>query len=277
MSSPTSALFLTRLSLGGVALFAFLITPISLSADLDYIVLQVPGCASTTAWGVNDRGDVVGTAGSCEGGEAFAFLYRDGAYFDIDVPGAVTTIPTDINDDGIVVGYFYTTDNQLEAFTFWYGQHRTISVPGVDLVPQGINNRGDITGWIPTSPYQAFFLTKSGRFTILTVEGVEGLQAWKINSWRVIVGTGYSPLQGSVSFVYRRGAAGIGRLPGMYYAVNDRGDIAAEVPGSGFVVYRDGAPLDLNHPEVNYTIFDLSKRWAVGVTGDGFGYRIRLP
>src|SRR5688500_19197472 len=60
MPSPASVLFPTRLLLRGVVLFAFLIIPISLGADLgNYVVLQVPGCGSTTAWGVNDRGDVV--------------------------------------------------------------------------------------------------------------------------------------------------------------------------------------------------------------------------
>ena len=59
--------------------------------------------------------------------------------------------------------------------------------------------------------------------------------------------------------------------------MNDRGDVAAEVPGSGFVIYRMGAPLDLNHPETGYTIFDLSNRWAVGALPDGRGYLLRLP
>jgi hypothetical protein len=200
-----------------------------------------------------------------------------GAYSAIDVPGAAITIPTDINDRGVVVGYFRTPAFELGAFTFWRGEHRTISVPGIELVPQGINNRGDITGWMPTVPYQAFLLTKAGAFTILAVGGdVEGLQAWKINSSGIIVGTGFSPSLGAVSFVYRRGESTIADLPGLFVAVNDRRDVAAEIPGSGFVVYRNGAPLNLNHPETSFTIFDLSNRWTVGVIGGGRGYLLRL-
>jgi len=264
----------------GIALAALLSIGISLeAAPREYIVLQVPGCQLTIPWAVNERGDVVGSALSCAGDDQeFAFLYRDGVYTSIDVPGEIATVPTDINERGVVVGYFRTPDDALGAFTFWRGEFQTISVPGVELVPQGINNRGDITGWIPTVSYQAFLLTKHGDFTLLTVDGLEGLQAWKINASGVIVGSAFSPALGrSVSFVSRRGDSRVADLPGNYLAVNNRGDVAAEVPGSGFVIYRMGAPLDLNHPETGYTIFDLSNRWAVGALPDGRGYLLRLP
>ena len=245
----------------------------------DYTVLQVPGCESTTPWAVNESGDVVGSALSCAGDDdEFAFLYRDGVYSSIDVPGAIVTIPTDINDRGIVVGYFRTPESELGAFTFWRGEYQTITVPGVELVPQGINNRGDIVGWIPTVPYQAFLLAKNGDFTILSAVGdLQGLQAWKINASGVIVGTAFSPAAGLVSFVHQRGETSIAALPGLYLAVNNRGDVAAEIPGAGFVVYRNGVPLELNHPETSYTIFDLSNRWAVGAIAEGRGYVLRLP
>jgi hypothetical protein len=246
----------------------------------DYAVLQVAGCQSTIPWAVNDRGDVVGNAMSCAGGvQDFAFLYRDGVYSAIDVPGAVITIPTDINDRGVVVGYFRSPTGELGAFTLWRGEYKSLGVPGVDLVPQGINNRGDITGWVPTAgPYQAFLFTRDGDFTILTGEGdLVGLQAWKINSSGLIVGSAFSPTRGPVSFLYRRGESSVADLPGIFYAVNDRGDVAAEIPGSNHVVYRRGAPLELNHPEASYTIFDLSNRWAVGALAGGPGYLLRLP
>ena len=264
----------------GIALSALLSTGISLeAAPREYIVLQVPGCQLTIPWAVNERGDVVGSALSCAGDDqGFAFLYRDGIYTSIDVPGQIATYPTDINERGVVVGYFTTPEHAVGAFTFWRGEFQTISVPGVELVPQGINNRGDITGWIPTVSYQAFLLTKNGDFTLLTVDGLEGLQAWKINASGIIVGSAFSPALGiPVSFVSRRGDSRVAELPGNYSAINDRGDVAADVQGSGFVIYRMGAPLDLNHPETGYTIFDLSNRWAVGALPDGRGYLLRLP
>jgi uncharacterized membrane protein len=281
MGTPATSALLGVIRPLCVVLFALLIARVPVDAQSrDYVVLQVPGCQSTIPWAVNERGDVVGNALSCAAGvQDSAFLYRQGVYSAIDVPGAAITIPTDINDRGSVVGYFRAPTGELGAFTLWRGEYQSLRVPGVDLVPQGINNRGDITGWMPTpESYQAFLLAKDGVFTILTGAGdLEGLQAWKINSSGLIVGSAFSPTRGPASFLYRRGESSIAELPGIFYAVNDRGDVAAEIPGSGFVVYRQGAPLELNHPETSYTIFDLSNRWAVGALGGGSGYLLRLP
>jgi hypothetical protein len=282
MGAPATSALLAVIRTACVVLFALLIAQIPVGAESpDYLVLQIAGCQSTIPWAVNERGDVVGNAFSCAGGvQDFAFLYREGVYSAIDVPGAGITIPTDINDRGMVVGYFRTLTGELGAFTFWRGEYQTLSVPGVDIVPQGINNRGDITGWVPptSQSYHGFLLTKDGVFTILAgAEDLEGLQAWKINSSGLIVGSAFSPSRGPVSFLYRRGESSVADLPGMFLAVNDRGDVAAEIPGSGFAVYRQGARLELNHPEASYTIFDLSNRWAVGALAGGSGYLLRLP
>jgi len=282
MGTPATSALLAVIRPACVVLFALLIARIPLDAQSpDYVVLQVAGCQSTIPWAVNERADVVGNALSCAGGvQDFAFLYRDGVYSAIDVPGAAMTIPTDINDRGMVVGYFRTMTGELGAFTLWRGEYQTLTVPGVDLVPQGINNRGDITGWVPptSESYHAFLLTKDGGFTILAApDNLEGLQAWKINSSGLIVGSAFSPTRGPVSFLYRHGESRIADLPGMFLAVNDRGDVAAEIPGSGFAVYRQGLRLELKHPETSYTIFDLSNRWVVGALAGGSGYLLRLP
>jgi uncharacterized membrane protein len=261
---PVLALSLRRIRFTTAVLAVLIAAGASLRADSrDYVVLQVPGFAQTIPYAVNERGEVAGGALTCAG-EFHGFLYRDGDYSIIDVPGAITTIPTAINEHGLVVGYFYTVDQRLNAFTFWRGQHETISVPGFDLVPQGINSRGDIIGWIPTSPYQAFLLTKEGEFSIFSGPGdVIGLQAWGINASGVIVGSGYSPSSaGIVSFVYRRGEFAI--TPGQaIYGVNDRGDVLVESGGS-IAVYRNGMRLNLDHPEAEYTVLDLSNNRVVG-------------
>lgn len=277
----SSSAIVRRLCSPGIVLYGLLLSPVSVPAQSrEYVVLQAPGCQYTIAWGVNESGDVVGNAYGCAGDlEAFAFLYRDGAYSAIDVPGAVrtSTIPTDINDRGVVVGYFRNADNQLGAFAFWRGEHQMINVAGMmRLVPQGINNRGDITGWLASTPYQAFLLTAAGEFTILPPGDLHSMQAWKINSSGLIVGSGGSSGL-LVPFMYRHGQSIVEDQRSAYLAVNNRGDVAAEVPGVGYLVYRKGAVVDVNHPETGYTIFDLSNQWAVGVLSDGRGYMLRLP
>jgi hypothetical protein len=257
--------------------------PIS-AGSLDYVVLQAPGFAGTIPYAVNERGEVAGGALTCSG-EFHGFLYRDGAYSSIDVPGAITTIPTAINERGVVVGYFYTADFQLRTFTFWRGQYETISVPGFNLVPQGSDSQGDIVGWVPSNPYQAFLLTKSGEFTIFSAPGdIISLQAWGINSSGAIVGTGYSPSSGgAVSFVYRGGEFAIS--PGqLTYGINDRGDLLVESGGSTGI-YHNGVRLDLDHPEAQYTLLDLSNNWvggalpATNVNGcyETLGFMLRIP
>src|SRR5206468_10451102 len=123
--------------------------------------------------------------------------------------------------------------------------------------------REAIVGWIPGSPYQAFLLTKSGEFTMYSAPGdIISLQAWGINSSGAIVGTGYSPSSGVVSFVYQRGEFVIS--PGqLTYGVNDRGDLLVESGGSTGI-YGNGVSLTLDHPEAQYTLLVLSNNWLVG-------------
>ena len=162
----SSSATVRRLCLPGIVLYGLLLSPVSVPAQSrEYVVLQAPGCQYTTPWGVNESGEVVGNAYGCAGDlEAFAFLYRDGAYSAIDMPGAVrtSTIPTDINDRGVVVGYFRNAHNQLGAFAFWRGEHQMIDVAGMGLVPQGINNRGDITGWLGSTRTKPFCSQRPG-------------------------------------------------------------------------------------------------------------------
>jgi hypothetical protein len=268
------------------ALSTLIVSAAYMSAESrDYLDLQVPGCQGTIPTSVNERGDVVGLATGCSGQtESFAFLYRDGSYQNIDVPGGTPgrTFATAINDREVVVGYFYTDDNDLRAFSLWRGRYTELDVAGFDLVPQGINNAGDVVGWIPSVPYETFVLTRHGEFSIVAAApGLLGLQAWDINSSGVIVGTAthagtYMP----ASFVMRRGELEVAGLAGLFHGINDRGDIAAEIPGAGYVVYRGGGPLQLNHPSPDYTVSGISNHWVVGTAGQigpVSGYRLRLP
>ena len=71
-------------------------------------------CA-TRAWGINNRGEVSGTAWGGEGGGR-AFIYRDGAYQEVRVEGAQSTLGRGINERGQLVGFYREPDGPQRGF-----------------------------------------------------------------------------------------------------------------------------------------------------------------
>jgi probable HAF family extracellular repeat protein len=69
------------------------------------ITIDAPGAALTTAFGVNDRAQVVGYSQDAAGA-IHAYLWDKGRFTNIDVPGASVTQPIDINDRGQIVGAY---------------------------------------------------------------------------------------------------------------------------------------------------------------------------
>ena len=83
--------------------------------------------------------------------------------------------------------------------------------------------------------------------------------------------------------MYRGGEFAIS--PGqLTHGINDRGDLLVESGGSTGI-YRNGVRLDLDHPEAQYTLLDLSNNWVVGalpatnVNGcyETLGFMLRIP
>jgi probable HAF family extracellular repeat protein len=120
---------------------------------------SAPGLG-TAAFGINDRGRIVGTYIDA-GGRAHGFL-RDkghgalrekGAFTAIDHPdGALATVASGINNRGQIVGGYQDSEGTAHGFLLDEGNFTTIDHPdaasGRDLgtVLWGINNRGQIVG-----------------------------------------------------------------------------------------------------------------------------------
>jgi probable HAF family extracellular repeat protein len=62
----------------------------------------------TAAFGINNRGQIVGQYGDASG-RIHAFLLADGVFTTIEAPGAINTNASDINERGQVVGFYLST------------------------------------------------------------------------------------------------------------------------------------------------------------------------
>jgi probable HAF family extracellular repeat protein len=119
---------------------AFLWTP------TDGIRLILPHDNGSTAWAINDAGDVVGIASSG------AFLYRDGVVHDLAaLTGGRFFNAFDINNAGSIVGYGWTPHGVFGALYedgILYDLNDLVP-PGTDADlehPYGINDAGQIVG-----------------------------------------------------------------------------------------------------------------------------------
>jgi probable HAF family extracellular repeat protein len=134
------------------------------------------GGTTSTAYGINDLGQIVGQS-YLEGGPNHAFLYTGGVMLDLgtldlDNPGGTSSRAYAINNSGQIVGRASTAEGDTHAFLY-------VGVPGAggvmhdlgtlvlpenafDSEAHAINNSGQIVGWsmINANPqiYHAFRL-----------------------------------------------------------------------------------------------------------------------
>ena len=78
-----------------------------------FTTIDYPGAATTTPWGINTRGDIVGQY--VLGDVTHGFLLSGGQFSTIDFPGATYTAATAINQRGDIVGR-YTVDGVSRGY-----------------------------------------------------------------------------------------------------------------------------------------------------------------
>jgi probable HAF family extracellular repeat protein len=171
------------------------------ATSFTFATIDVPGSNSTTAFGINNAGQISGTFHNSSG--EHGFVDTGGIFTTIDVPFAVpfTTVVNGINDAGDVVGTYYG--------------------PGAFGFPQ-------------TLP----FLDNNGVFITLSIPlGTGGHQPFDINNTNQVVGS-YTDSFGSflASFIYEDGlVTQIRYRPITWaYGINDAGQVV------GFLDDQDG-------------------------------------
>lgn len=201
----------------------------------------------TRAYGINDRGDIVGTYD--EFGVHDGFLYHDGVFTTIAVPSGTLTDVFGINNSGQLVGDYLTVGGQSRYHGFVYagGEIHTIDVPDVfQTAATGINNRGQVVGIFdqivehsdrPPSVVQHGFLDTNDRFTVIDVPGARYTDVNGINDKDEIVGA-YADNTGTHGFLYYKGHFTTIDAPGAVEThangINDSGEIVGSYLDSNF-------------------------------------------
>lgn len=132
------------------ALALMLIAP-AWAQERDYTTIPTPeGTRSATAWGINARGDIVGTFVDKSSAQ-HGFLLRNGHFTVIDFPGAKVTIARGIGPNGTIVGsYQLPGDPALASRGFLrdkHGHFYNVKFPGsIWEIAQRILPDGTIVG-----------------------------------------------------------------------------------------------------------------------------------
>jgi hypothetical protein len=141
----------------------------------------------TSAWGINNWGDVVGQYAD-EDGIGHGFVLRNGRFHKIDVPRAFEapgsdggTLATRINNWGEVAGAFGGTksDNSLIRLGFVRSGNRYYPLaPAGSIYTQAytVTDRGLVGGaWVDANFVMHGFLLSRGRFTTIDAPGSAGI------------------------------------------------------------------------------------------------------
>jgi probable HAF family extracellular repeat protein len=134
-----------RLLISNLFVIAISCPSLASAQTAGYTTIDYPGSTTTSAWGINNLGDVVGVY-SLPDKTNHGFLWSGGKLSSIDYPGAAGTDTWGINDHGDIVGD-YTMDGVTHSFVLTRGRFVTVDVPGATLTGlAGINNSGDLAG-----------------------------------------------------------------------------------------------------------------------------------
>jgi hypothetical protein len=118
--------------------------------DFTYTTIEVPGALATVAFGINPRGDIVGTYVDASF-RSHGFLLRDGSFTTIDYPGAAGNDARGISPSGeIVGGYWMPGEPPVNIHGYLRtkkGDFARVDYPGhTNTIPQRILPNGTILG-----------------------------------------------------------------------------------------------------------------------------------
>jgi probable HAF family extracellular repeat protein len=186
--------------------------------------------------GINNHGDVVGTAYESSG-RPVAFRYAGGTFYTIPSPGpAHSTWGKGINADGGITGMCDRNGSTLHAFYAPAGGSATDFDSDMTRHTEAvaINNNNYVVG---TANAEAFLGHASGWIYPLGSTLGTDFRAHGLNNSIVVVGSGtwggmtYNAWTGTVTYL----GWAVGSWSNEAWAINDSGEVAGKVSGHGYL------------------------------------------
>jgi len=151
-------------------------------------LLEIPGAVSSTIYGINASGKMVGSYAEATGNE-HGFLYSGGAITTLDFPGSSGTSAWSINASGVIVGQYTDSSSTTHGFIYKNSTYTSIDVPGATkgfdsgTFPGAINAGEVIVGYytVSSEPFLHGFTLSNGVFTSFDYPGADGTAAYGIN------------------------------------------------------------------------------------------------
>ena len=116
-----------------------------------YTPFDFPGALITSAFDINNRGQITGYYFDAERKAHGYVRDRNGDYTTIDVPGASQTFPFGINNRGHVVGAYFDANQVRRGFLFENSEFTKIDHPlaASDTILGDLDDLGRIVGLYP--------------------------------------------------------------------------------------------------------------------------------
>jgi probable HAF family extracellular repeat protein len=201
-----------------------------------FTTFAAPGAVQTTALGINNTGQIVGSA--FDGmNPTQGFLYSGGAFTTINNPTGTGEYlqASGINDGGQIVGTSETTSGNFTGSQGYLllpdGTFSFLNVPGsTSTFANGINNAGQIAGRFYDSSSQHGFLYSGGVYSPFNVPGSMNsvTEITGINNAGQIVGT-FNDGSTTRSFLYSNNTFSMINVPGsqltLVSGINDAGQL----------------------------------------------------